>query len=445
MNRLHVILVWMFFLGTALPAAAPEAESVAAAPEVISLLGEPYYAAPAEGEALAGLQQDLAAAEAVFADGEPTAAEYIMLGRRLAYLWRYHEAIAVYSRGIEKFPDEAMLYRHRGHRYISIRKFRLAAADLAKAATLDSHDFDIWYHLGLAHYLQGDYVRAWEAYQHCRRTVTDDDSLVAVSYWMTLTGFRLSRLDEINTTLADIQPGMKVEENEAYYRLLRMFKGELTAEEVRAWAADSALNTNTCGYGIAAWTHYNWQIEESRRMLGELISDHRYWPAFGFIAAETDLARLQPEEIALHRATDSITPDFVRDLATRLIGRWVVLWNTYDLDRVDALFLEDEDLHYISSEQAGILQGFEAVRQLHAGFGFVPGGTDRASRLWVENTAVNIYGLTAVVTGRWHFQQADPTTPRQSGTFTMILVPQKRRLAIAHAHFAKDPPAKNVE
>ena len=47
----------------------------------------------------------------------------IWYGRRAGYLFRLNEAIKIYSRGIELHPDEPRLYRHRGHRYISVRQF----------------------------------------------------------------------------------------------------------------------------------------------------------------------------------------------------------------------------------------------------------------------------------------------------------------------------------
>ena len=84
---------------------------------------------------------------------------------------------------VEDFYHDARFYRHRGHRYISVRRFDEAAADLARAAELSegvpdvvgedgapnaagiprstSHS-NIWYHLGLAYYLQGEFERAAE-------------------------------------------------------------------------------------------------------------------------------------------------------------------------------------------------------------------------------------------------------------------------------------------
>ena len=60
----------------------------------------------------------------------------IWLGRRIAYLGDYKKAIEIFSEGITKHPDDARIYRHRGHRYISTRQFDLAISDYLKAVEL---------------------------------------------------------------------------------------------------------------------------------------------------------------------------------------------------------------------------------------------------------------------------------------------------------------------
>ncbi len=118
-------------------------------PELVSLLGRPLYAAPASGEALLKLEKDLAAAQAARRARPNDPQALILLGRSLAALWRFHEAIDVYSEGIRRWSANPLLFRHRGHRFISIREFEKAVIDLVKARTLKDNDFDILYHLGL--------------------------------------------------------------------------------------------------------------------------------------------------------------------------------------------------------------------------------------------------------------------------------------------------------
>jgi tetratricopeptide (TPR) repeat protein len=104
--------------------------------EATSLFGKPLISTPPTGETKVRLEADLVKAQAEY-DRNPSSADAaIWLGRRLAYLGRFNDAIAAYTRGIQQHPDEARLYRHRGHRYITIRKFDLATADLRRASQL---------------------------------------------------------------------------------------------------------------------------------------------------------------------------------------------------------------------------------------------------------------------------------------------------------------------
>jgi tetratricopeptide (TPR) repeat protein len=258
-------------------------------PEVISLLGKKLYAAPAEGDALLKLQSELKEAKKNL-DADPHNPELIAwYGRRLAYLWRYHEAIVVYTKGIEEYPDYAMLYRHRGHRYISIRDFDKAIADLEKAAELNNKNFDIWYHLGLAFYLKGNFEKALYPYQECLKCAEDDDSKIAISNWLCIALHRLGKKDKADEILQGITEGMKVVENQAYYNLLFFYKGIKKEEELSRLAEASDLDMSTIGYGIGCWYLYNGSEQKAKNYF-EKIVEGKYWPAFGFIAAEAELA-----------------------------------------------------------------------------------------------------------------------------------------------------------
>ena len=285
-------LVLVVFGALVLDAAQSATQQKETKPEVVSLLGRKLYATPAEGDELAKLQANLE--EAIRAvEANPDSVETIIAyGRALAGLWRYHEAIEVYSKGIAAHPGEAMLYRHRGHRYISIRDFDKAASDLAKAASLNDKDFDIWYHLGLAHYLRGEFDKARAAYESCLKVASDDDSKIAVSNWFYATLRRLGRKEDAARVLQGISAEMKVEENTSYLNLLLFFKGLKGEDEVLNWAANSELDGATVGCGIGWWHLYNGQKEKARGFFEKIVTG-RYWPAFGFIAAEAELVRMK--------------------------------------------------------------------------------------------------------------------------------------------------------
>ena len=109
------------------------ADSQAAAKDVqgYSLSGQALISAQA-GE---GSLKSLTLAKNSY-DSDPSNADAIIwYGRRLAYTGNYLAAILVYSEGIVLHPLDARMYRHRGHRYISIREFDRAIEDFETAAT----------------------------------------------------------------------------------------------------------------------------------------------------------------------------------------------------------------------------------------------------------------------------------------------------------------------
>jgi len=116
------------------------------------------------------------------------------------------------------------------------------------------------------------------------------------------------------------------------------------------------------------------------------------------------------------------------------VEKWVESWNTYDLNQVDELFLQDDRVTYFSSEKEGAIIGIEAVRKHHEGFGFVPGGKDQPNKLWLEDLHTAGFDTSVVVTGIWYFQRPDGSTQR--GPVTIVYVREGDRPRIAHMNFS---------
>lgn len=271
-----------------IPAQTPQPGRPEAKPEIISPLGVKHYAnADEKGE--------IAAAERKLAADPKNIDLLIALGRAQANVWRYNDAIETYTRGIKIAPDDARLYRHRGHRYISTRQFDKAVTDMARAAKLNDKDFDIWYHLALAHYLKGQLDKAAAAYERCRQAAeadtTDkrDDSVIAVSDWLYMTYRRMNKPAEAAKVLERITPDMKVKENKSYFDRLLFYKGLKKEEELVNVEKATDLEIATVGYGLGNWYLYNGNRAKAEELFRRIVSG-KYWPAFGFIAAEAELA-----------------------------------------------------------------------------------------------------------------------------------------------------------
>lgn len=262
------------------------AQAQTASPEITSLLGVKYFSQPDTKGEVKAAEEKLAA--------EPKNIDLLIaLGRAQANVWRYQDAITTYTRGIKIAPTNAMLYRHRGHRYISTRQFDKAVADLERAAKLNEHDFDIWYHLGLAYYLKGNYNKALKAYEQCRAVAEKegkDDSIIAVSDWLYMTYRRAKKEAEAAKVLARITPTMNVKENKSYFDRLLFYKGLKPEAEIFNLEKATDLEIATVGYGLGNWHLYNGNRTKAQEYFRKITAG-KYWPAFGFIAAEVELAK----------------------------------------------------------------------------------------------------------------------------------------------------------
>ena len=245
---------------------------------------------------------------------DPDNLDYLIwYGRKRAYAGDYRGAIEIFSRGMELYPDEPRLYRHRCHRYLTIREFDRALADCKKGAMLieggeDSVEPDgapnaanipiytrhstIWYHLGLAYYFTHDFENAHMAFQNGKDLHVNADMEVSFSHWNYMTLRRLGREQEAYETVITIPDDIVVYESQAYLQLIDLYKGKITVDEL--WQNTSLDDRSSAfTYGIANWYLYNGDSDRAFDMMSEIAQPYDFkgygWGAFGFIAAEADL------------------------------------------------------------------------------------------------------------------------------------------------------------
>ena len=296
-------------MSTAAPTPATAERPQERRAEATSLLGTPLYSGTPSPEALANLETARAELETSPKDADAI----IWVGRRLGYLQRFREAIDMFSRGIELHRTDARLYRHRGHRYLSVREFDKAIQDLTKASQLvagkpdviepdgqpnarniptSTLNSNIYYHLGLGYYFKGDFANALNAFQQCATFSKNSDMTVATSHWLYMILRRLGRAAEAQKVLEPISAGMDIIENGSYHKLLLMYKGEEKPEALLSSARSKGLDAVTVGYGVGNWHLYNGRQDRAMKIFTEIVENNQtQWPAFGYIAAETEIAR----------------------------------------------------------------------------------------------------------------------------------------------------------
>ncbi|MFC3878636.1 tetratricopeptide repeat protein [Algoriphagus namhaensis] len=232
----------------------------------------------------------------------------IWYGRRTAYLGQYRAAIAIYSDGIELYPEEPKLYRHRGHRYISLREYDLAIADFEKAAELiqgteneiepdgmpnalnipvSTLHGNIYYHLGLAYYLTHKYDKAYEAYIKCRESGSRYDNIVSSTHWLYMIQQRLENPAKADSILAPITSDSTVIENQSYADLCLLYKGQTPVDSLLQEGIGNPSN-DAVRYGVANWYLYNGDTAKAILLMEELV-ESKAFSSFGYLAAESDL------------------------------------------------------------------------------------------------------------------------------------------------------------
>ncbi|MFT3746630.1 MAG: tetratricopeptide repeat protein [Pyrinomonadaceae bacterium] len=263
-------------------------------------------------EAELKMSRDLEIAATRFAS-DPSSDNAIWYARRKGYLGRYKDAIDALTIAIGKFPNDARMYRHRGHRYITLRCFDDAIRDLEKAAKLikgkpdevepdgqpnekniptSTLQSNIWYHLGLAYYLKGDFKKAIEAYKEGMTVSKNNDMLAATSHWLYMAYRRSQKPVDAGRLLDAIDGDFEVIENEDYLKLLRLYRNEVKPEMLLESMGDKAetLGNASLGYGLGNWYLYNGDNVRAMSIFRKIRAGNQ-WASFGYIAAEAELAR----------------------------------------------------------------------------------------------------------------------------------------------------------
>lgn len=279
--------------------------------EAISVLGDTLRAPTLSAATRASYEARLDSARRTLAANPDDPDALIWVGRRIAYLGRYREAIATFTQGAERWPNDARFLRHRGHRWITLRQLGRAIADLERAADLvrgrpdqvepdglpnargiptSTLQSNIFYHLALARYLRNgrdDAAGALRALDQALRVSTNPDMTVATRYWEYLARRRAGDDRGARAVLDAIAPDMPIIENFSYHNLLLVFKGLLPLDSV---TGSEGLDGATINFGLGAWLMAEGQRERALEFFRRARAGGQ-WPAFGYIAAEAALAR----------------------------------------------------------------------------------------------------------------------------------------------------------
>lgn len=232
----------------------------------------------------------IARAERALAADPRNVARIIDLGVAQSGARQFREAIATFTRGLALAPNDPLLYRWRGHRYLSVREFDKAMADLVRGAQIDSTMYGIWYHLGIVRFARGDFSGAADAFARGQRRAPDAGELAGATDWLWMSLSRAGRAAEAKAMLAR-RPDSLPAAN-AYARRLKLYRGEISADSVFTPADTADVQVATLAFGVGNWYLVHGDTARAKAWFERSVKSGG-WPGFGFIISEVELRRLK--------------------------------------------------------------------------------------------------------------------------------------------------------
>jgi len=262
--------------------------------------GETYRAQPENAAVVA--------ARAALGGDYRDVAKVIALGVAQSGVLQYREAIATFTRGLAALPgtaasrpvtarqDDAMLLRWRGHRYISVREFARADADLTRGLALDGTNYGVLFHLGVLRFSQGRFADAAALFARAQPLAPDGGERAGSTDWLWMSLARAGRRPEADAMLAqriDTLPDPKpAPPGYAYVTRLTLYRGEITPEQVVPPGETDATTLATLNYGLGNWYVVRGDTAKARDAWERAVQSGG-WPGFGFNVAEAELRRLR--------------------------------------------------------------------------------------------------------------------------------------------------------
>lgn len=232
----------------------------------------------------------VARAESALAADPKNVERIIALGVAQSGVRQFREAIATFTRGLKIAPNNALLYRWRGHRYLSVREFDRALDDLTRGARLDSTIYGIWYHMGIVRFARGDFAGAVAAFSRSQPRSPNPEELAGSTDWLWMSLSRAGRGTEAQAMLDRHPDSLPV--TNAYAQRLKLYRGQTSPDSVFTPADTADIQVATLSYGIGNWYLVRGDTTRARTWFERSVRSGG-WPAFGFIISEIELKRVR--------------------------------------------------------------------------------------------------------------------------------------------------------
>ena len=216
----------------------------------------------------------------------------IALGVAQSGARQFREAIETFTRGLAIAPNEPMLYRWRGHRYLSVREFDKSMADLTRGYQLDSTNYGVLYHLGVLRYLKGDFNEAAALFGMSQPRAPDGGERAGSTDWLWMSLSRAGRVAEAAAMLATRPDSLPTPPGYAYVSRLKLYRGEIAPAALFSPADTADVQVATLNYGLGSWYLVHGDTAKATAAFERAVASGG-WPGFGFMVSEAELLRLR--------------------------------------------------------------------------------------------------------------------------------------------------------
>lgn len=213
---------------------------------------------------------------------------------------RVDEAVELFSKGLVYNPFDAVMRFWRGRKYIGREDYGIAASDLKLAAAINPEDWECWYYLGVACYLNGMYEEAKQAHANSRERMLKYGvkAIPATCDWYWMICMKLGQPEEAQKVLENVYPGMETEDGDYLARTL-LYKGYYKPENFVEDRMREIANPERpriyelmLSYGLANYLHYLGRDEEAIPLLKKLAESPDCRNLFAVKQAMMDLDAL---------------------------------------------------------------------------------------------------------------------------------------------------------
>jgi tetratricopeptide (TPR) repeat protein len=308
MKNLFTLFLLVFLISCAKEKKS-EMENTSQVPECISYLGRPLFAKIADSTALAKSDSAIAA---IRSKSSLTEDDYIDIGSKLIAVNKFNSTVDVLTEGLAQYPNSFKLLRQRGHRYLNLRQPEKAIDDLEKAEALirsqpevwendatgkptSTVQHQIWYHIGVYHFLKRNYTQCVDAFEKSLATAHGNKSIAGSSDWLYNAYQRANAADKsvkIEAVLKPYSLEYDIDDKEyPYFKRLLLYKGLITPAQIidaNKPVDKMILAEVTKLYGLANWYAYQGKQNKADSLYRIIIQSNE-WPGFAISAAEKDL------------------------------------------------------------------------------------------------------------------------------------------------------------